>query len=633
MAPHALAIAATAVVGIGAGLAVSAYGVAWFAESVLHQKLGGELPVWAMVVMGLVTTVTAAVPGFVVRDWLLRGRVRRVLRARSNCVHCRYSLLGMPVNGESMVVCPECGTPTEVDPSLGELQLGEGGERRFVPSAGVGRGWLSEKAARRLRSGTKAAGVVILVGVPAMWGGYELWLGNQAKVAQKERPQAEDMLGVVEKRQPAGVTPDDRNAWDVFSRVQLRIMDVDGASAPVKDSNGKEVFVDFTAIFDPRPPRDSDPESAMAKSDAEWNVLAREVALARLRDYRAAGVLELLDEMAARGRAVRPLHLHSEQAAVTVLLPDLGQARNVGRMNAARMHLAVNEGAGGEEEFLRAFESSLAMARMDLCQPFLIDQLVGLSIKASALERLKALLVTHPSAAVLERVRAAMDRQLIPLDPALLLEGERMACLNNAGWVFTQKKQVRFGRLSRSVPFAEGSLAGRLGTWRENQEAIDAYFARETERMMTPPYKRDAAPAVQTGLRLLDVLLPAMEKSARAFDLAAMEEVGVRVMVALELHYAKNGEYPDSLAEVVPSLLGVAPVDPWDGKALRYRRLKAGEGAGEGGWGYVLYSVGGDGVDNGGRSPGKKDRHGQFTRPPSVPQGEKGALYDYVINE
>lgn len=62
---------------------------------------------------------------------------------------------------------------------------------------------------------------------------------------------------------------------------------------------------------------------------------------------------------------------------------------------------------------------------------------------------------------------------------------------------------------------------------------------------------------------------------------------------ALHAWNVERGEYPVSLAELLPDYLQSVPVDPFGcGEPLRYRRTEQG---------YILYSVGPDGVDDGGR--------------------------------
>ncbi len=69
--------------------------------------------------------------GLVVRDMLLRRRLRYVLRSRGTCPACQYSLVGLEVSPRSTVACPECGVEVEVDASLAELTR-EGDGKRFV---------------------------------------------------------------------------------------------------------------------------------------------------------------------------------------------------------------------------------------------------------------------------------------------------------------------------------------------------------------------------------------------------------------------------------------------------------------------------------------------------------------------
>ena len=63
-------------------------------------------------------------------------------------------------------------------------------------------------------------------------------------------------------------------------------------------------------------------------------------------------------------------------------------------------------------------------------------------------------------------------------------------------------------------------------------------------------------------------------------------------MLALAEYQRVNGTYPAALAELVPRWLPRVPIDYADLKPLRYQRLERG---------FLLYSIGGDGKDDGGR--------------------------------
>lgn len=62
--------------------------------------------------------------------------------------------------------------------------------------------------------------------------------------------------------------------------------------------------------------------------------------------------------------------------------------------------------------------------------------------------------------------------------------------------------------------------------------------------------------------------------------------------IALKRHELRHGALPESLDSLVPEFLEAVPIDPMDGQPVRYRRREQG--------GFLLYSVGYDGIDQGG---------------------------------
>jgi hypothetical protein len=63
------------------------------------------------------------------------------------------------------------------------------------------------------------------------------------------------------------------------------------------------------------------------------------------------------------------------------------------------------------------------------------------------------------------------------------------------------------------------------------------------------------------------------------------------VCLAAERYRRAHGRWPEAPADLVPGQLAAVPLDPFDARPLRYRRLADG---------VVVYSVGRDGADNGG---------------------------------
>ena len=65
----------------------------------------------------------------------------------------------------------------------------------------------------------------------------------------------------------------------------------------------------------------------------------------------------------------------------------------------------------------------------------------------------------------------------------------------------------------------------------------------------------------------------------------------------------KNSRFPEKLNDLVPDFLMIVPIDPFDGKPMKYTRTDKG---------VVVYSIGPDMVDNGGK-PMDDKRKGDVT--------------------
>jgi hypothetical protein len=208
-------------------------------------------------------------------------------------------------------------------------------------------------------------------------------------------------------------------------------------------------------------------------------------------------------------------------------------------------------------------------------------------------------------------------------DTANALEGERSASISVLeGWA-TNRRQLREGVDQLGVDSSDDaqSVAASPSTapmiprgWiRQNQASIASYLQLGIERLRrlatnTPPEGfasalRDfnAAAAVEVNRIgsettaynvFVKLLAPALDKAlikgVRAAQVSQMAATGC----ALERFRLKNGAYPNSLARLVPDFLGEPPRDLMDGQPLRYALTDDGL--------FRLWSVGPDGVDNGG---------------------------------
>jgi len=107
-------------------------------------------------------------------------------------------------------------------------------------------------------------------------------------------------------------------------------------------------------------------------------------------------------------------------------------------------------------------------------------------------------------------------------------------------------------------------------------------------------------PKVPTSTNpLVNLVAPAMDR-ARERDVYHQTNLrGTLVVVALELYFARHGEYPAELGLLTPDILAELPVDPCSGEGFQYSLV--GPAA------YTLYSVGLNRRDDGGGDPFNAD--------------------------
>ncbi len=117
------------------------------------------------------------------------------------------------------------------------------------------------------------------------------------------------------------------------------------------------------------------------------------------------------------------------------------------------------------------------------------------------------------------------------------------------------------------------------------------------------------------GEAVADVLIaymtPAVKKLNEAADRTTQVDRNLILAFALAWYHRDTGRYPASLQELTPKYIDAVPMDIFSGKALIYRPA---------GNGYLLYSVGANGRDDGGRwfddQPPGDDPSVRMPRPP-----------------
>ncbi len=94
------------------------------------------------------------------------------------------------------------------------------------------------------------------------------------------------------------------------------------------------------------------------------------------------------------------------------------------------------------------------------------------------------------------------------------------------------------------------------------------------------------------GHAYVKLFIPGIQKVADAADRAEQTHRNGIVAAGLAAHFADTGKYPDALTGLVPKYLAKVPRDAFNEKPLVYQKTVTG---------YLFYSVGLNGIDDGGK--------------------------------
>lgn len=398
-------------------------------------------------------------------------------------------------------------------------------------------------------------------------------------------------------RQPgegADAYPTFEKVLAIVHKAQERVK-ADAGEAPGDLPQGSGWPVDYSMLGDP-----------------QVHPTVYQASLAAIEYANQDGLFAELDNLAAAPRAVWP---KPSSPLFENLFPGLGQSRNLARMGAARMDLAAAR--GDWDEFARAFEHTLGVSRVCDAQGFLISKLVSIAIDSLALDRARSILATAavPEATLARLLRAMDSSARAPFADSI--EAERLGMMDVIQNVFTDDGRgdgmiilSKFRTMTGEAPPAgPGSwriinVAGLLLPGKEATTAkCDELFDGITSYAAAAPGARSAldfqpdrwVDELPRKFAPLKVLAPAFGRAVGARDQHASLWEGTRVMLGVEIYKRRHGQYPESLAQLVPAILKEIPADPFNPGGYRYARLAPGEDAM--GAGYTLYSVGADGKD------------------------------------
>ncbi len=318
---------------------------------------------------------------------------------------------------------------------------------------------------------------------------------------------------------------------------------------------------------------------------------------------------------------------------VGALLSHLTPLRQLAWLLAADVSRAVQAGDG--DTALADGVAILGLARHADEQTTLINGMVRVSLQELAYRSIQEVMATRPDIWSDDQLRdLAHGLASIEMAPEDWYNGERLWFYD-----FLQRAYTDDGRgggqvthegaghlidysgesdlidpvslesitLLASLPAASVLVAPRA----EMRQKYDSFIDHAISETHQPLWQRDDTKTLEAmALEMhestmqhirylpLTIMLPATTSSRYAIETERGERDGVLVGIALELYRREHGDWPGALEALVPTYLPSVPVDRLTGEPVRYRVSDSRP---------VVYSIGVDGDDDGGRPPVKPE--------------------------
>lgn len=387
-------------------------------------------------------------------------------------------------------------------------------------------------------------------------------------------------------RKHAGITKEEDNRRDLFSRVLIAVGEVERDVVSRHGLGSRSV--DLMVLIE-----DSSTEASRAAAND---------AIAAME---ATDVFAMLQDLAADPRAVPGLGIGME--TIDSMMGDLSAMRMLTRAIHVRQTMAMLE--GDVTTAIDCLSQRMALARVANATPLLISYLTGAAMLSwgyeSALELAKS---DGVNADHLLRISHALTPPP-PLRP--FLEGERLWALQHIA-----------NTPPSPIPVLGPNPKLDAAQMEEFFDIVIAYH----EGKGVPQLNRGETPDGWANRRfrrygMASILAPSIVPMLDVDKSNRTRYAGTVTLLAIEAYYMKHSRYPAALTDLVPGILSQLPDSPYDPIGLVYRLPSAEDDLT--GRPYLLYSIGIDGVDNGGLQH-PESAHNGLVR-------DKGSGYDFVF--
>jgi len=316
--------------------------------------------------------------------------------------------------------------------------------------------------------------------------------------------------------------------------------------------------------------------------------------------------LELLHKGTAIEHSRYPVDFSKGFATLLPHLSDLRTGAKLLKLEAI-LHAENTE----PQSAARSITSIIGLARSLSKEPLLISQLVRIACQALAVSTLERAInrAEFTDDQLVNLCRTLADAQDLS-GMTRAFAGER--CVGVSIFKTPSSKIITLLDETGRHPLLLGALAISLyrfaGLADMDAAAYLDLMNDYIKAMQLPPYQRqDAVGTIKDKFEtiskihvLLRMIMPAFSR-VTTIDIRIVAQLrSAQVGLAIERYRLATDKLPDTLADLLPAYLDTIPKDPFDGKDLRYKKLEAG---------FVVYSIGEDGNDDGGKEkPRKKVR-------------------------
>ena len=377
----------------------------------------------------------------------------------------------------------------------------------------------------------------------------------------------------------------------------LTMKDLDGPKIP-DSQNGAVVYQKAFALISGKDAKkdmdliaDRSSLSHQPKTEAEWRELRRALA-------KYDRLVPIVEQAASKPDCRFPIGWE-KSGALDASFPHLHLLRDISRILSANALLSTREDRPADAA--RYVDLGYAISDATTYRPTLLASLYRCTEIHLASDALGELLASGQLSSQ-DALRIMHRLAHIDLSSSLkdALEVERAMGI----WVFDH---LRDDPSSITASTGSSSLARTHGSgplvhlWMDLDEGYYLTKMRQYIDCLSQPYRdlartgKLADPSDMPKYAILSaVCLPLVQGQWRIRDEAQARINGSRIALALAIYHNQHKTYPVDLNKVSRLLGGKIPIDPFSGKAFVYKKQNPG---------CLLYSIGPDLKDNGGKEP------------------------------